>query len=217
MNVKSMYGTKLRELLEKYLAKNEPLAENGLFMFENLEENTLLFIGINPSEVEDIESKYRIKNENGIYWGNETFKNNYPYYQHFDKLAHGMKWSHLDLYFSLKTKQNNIMQMEGNEFLKEQFNISKEIIQKLAPRIIVVGNAYASRLIKENFECIFDDIIGTCRIKEYNNVPIFFSGMFTGQRALDTGSRERLKWHIGFLKTGGNPCLNSAQAAMRLT
>lgn len=27
-------------------------------------------------------------------------------------------------------------------------------------------------------------------------IPLFFSGMLTGQRALDNGSFERLKWHI---------------------
>jgi len=31
------------------------------------------------------------------------------------------------------------------------------------------------------------------------NVPIFFTSMLTGQRALDNGSFERLIWHINFV------------------
>ena len=199
MNLKLMYGDRLAELLKRYSAKNEPLARSGFLLFENLEENALLFIGINPSEVKNIE-EYSIKEENGIYWAKEAFKNEYPFYLPFDNLAYGMKWSHLDIYFSCKKSQKDLEEMDGNKFLAEQFNISKKIIQKLAPKIIVVGNAYASRLMQENFTCKFDDKIGTYRIKEFNNIPIFFSGMFTGARALDVGSRDRLVWHINFVK-----------------
>ncbi|GHU90697.1 hypothetical protein FACS189476_10990 [Spirochaetia bacterium] len=63
-----------------------------------------------------------------------------------------------------------------------------------------MGNAYASRIIQKKLNCQFDNIIGTYRIKEFNNIPIFFSGMFTGGHALDVGSRERLLWHIEFVK-----------------
>jgi len=199
MNLKLIYGNRLAELLKKYSAKNEPLAKSGFFAFENLEEEAMLFVGINPSNVENIE-KYSIKKEDRIYWGSEEFKNEYPYYQHFDNLACEMKWSHLDLYFCLETKQKILEEMKDNKFLVEQINISKEIIQKLAPKIIVVCNAYVRCLMQEKFDCEFDNEIGTYRIKECNNVPIFFSGMFTGQRALDVGSRERLKWHINFVK-----------------
>ena len=89
--------------------------------------------------------------------------------------------------------------MEDSEFLKEQFIISKEIIKELTPRIIVVGNAYVSRLMQKKYNCKFDNEIGTYRIKDFNNIPIFFSGMFAGQRALDVGSRERLIWHINYV------------------
>jgi len=198
MNTKLIYGTKLVELREKYLAKNEPLAKNYFFLFNNFEENALLFIGINPSEVEGI-NKYDVFYEDGIYWGGEKFKDEYPFYQHFNDLSCGMKWSHLDIYFSCKTEQKILEKLEDNEFLKEQFNISKEIIKKLSPRIIIVGNAYVSRLIQKTYTCKFDDDIGTYRINDFNNVPIFFSGMFSGQRALDVGSRERLVWHINYV------------------
>jgi len=199
MNIKQMYGLKITELLKKYHSKNEPLAETGFFIFENFEENAILFIGINPSNVKNIH-KYSIYKEDGIYWGREEFKKEHNFYQHFDELSCGMKWSHLDLYFTLETKQEKLEKMLGNTFLLEQYNISEEIIHIIQPKIIVVGNAYASRLIRNGYCCEFDKDIGTYRIKNFNNIPIFFSGIFTGSRALDVGSRERLIWHIGFVK-----------------
>ena len=200
MDIKTLYKIKLEKLLEKYLSQKETLATNGFLLFENIEKNALLFLGINPSKIDGIEKKYSVRHENGIFWSKESFKEEYPYYQHFNNLSCGMNWSHLDIFFSCMTNQKELEKNIKSEFLKEQFSISKSIIQKVMPKIIVVGNAYASNVMKEHFSCEFDKEIGTYRIKEYNNIPIFFSGIFTGGRALDVGSRERLAWHIGFVK-----------------
>ena len=197
MNIKKIFELQLSNLLEKYRAKNEPLAKSGFFLFEDFEENELLFIGINPSDV----TGYNVPLTNGIYWGSETFMNAHPYYKPFPSLSNG-KWSHLDLFFTLEKDQSKIKEAieAENLFLGEQIEISTAIIHKLEPTIIVVCNAFASGLIKDVFQCNFDDTIGTYRIKDFINIPIFFSGMITGQRSLDVGSRERLKWHIGFVK-----------------
>jgi len=200
MNVKLKYEAILTRLLQKYKTKGEKLSKSGFFLFENMVEDSLLYIGINPSDVKDLVIKYDVKYVNGIYWGGENFKNKYPFYQHFNDLANNMKWSHLDLFLTLEKTQKTIEENIDNIFLIEQFKINCEIIKLISPKIIVVGNAFASRYIQEHFKCVFDNNIGTFRITEYNKTPIFFSGMLTGQRALDVGSRDRLKWHIGFVK-----------------
>jgi hypothetical protein len=199
MNLKSVYETKLVELLRKYQDNNDPFAKKGFFMFENLCENALLYIGINPSEVKNLINKCSIIQRNGIFWAKENFKNEYPFYQHFNSLANNMDWSHLDLFFTCEKTQKIIEENINNKFFIEQLNICKEIIKNTSPKIIVVGNAFASRYIQNCFNCVFDNKIGTYRINEFNNIPIFFSGMLTGARALDVGSRERLKWHINFV------------------
>jgi len=199
MNIKSIYENKLVELLKKYQSNNDPLAKNGFFMFKNLNENALLYIGINPSKVKDLVRKYSVIYENGIFWAEEKFKYEYPFYQHFNELSNNMNWSHLDLFFICEKNQKIIEENTNSKFLIEQFNISKEIIKNISPKIIVVGNAFASRYIQGNFKCVFDKNLGTYRIDEFNNIPIFFSGILTGSRALDVGSRERLKWHINFV------------------
>ncbi len=89
-----------------------------------------------------------------------------------------------------------------------QYLISKDIIELATPRIIVVNNAYARKWMTEKdfnihcYESKFDDNIGTHRIvknDKLNGTPVFFTSMLTGQRALDLGSYERLKWHLKFV------------------
>ena len=43
------------------------------------------------------------------------------------------------------------------------------------------------------YDFVFNDDIGTYL---WNNTPVFFSSMLSGQRALDIGSMERLKWQV---------------------
>ncbi len=53
-----------------------------------------------------------------------------------------------------------------------------------------------------DYEFMFDDEIGTYRIKTKGNLfdtPVFFTSMLSGQRAMDNGSFERLQWHINFV------------------
>ena len=115
----------------------------------------------------------------------------------------GIKWSHLDLVYIRETNQkaveNIFSNANGKEFIHAQLNLSQKIIEKAKPKIIVVSNSLARRLLGVNFKFIFDEKIGTHKIVENSkleNTPIFFTSMLTGQRALDTGSYERLVWHI---------------------
>jgi hypothetical protein len=72
-----------------------------------------------------------------------------------------------------------------------------EVIEESQPRGIVVVNAQASVLYKSNNHLAFDEHRGYYPQKlAGRNVPVFLSGMLTGQRALDRFSFERLRWHI---------------------
>jgi len=93
------------------------------------------------------------------------------------------------------TKKQN----ELSSFAKRQIEIFFEIVHTSQPRIILVGNALASKIIKEylSLKLLWNDGIGTYTIKiGRRNIPIFFSGMLSGQRALDNHSFERLAWQI---------------------
>jgi hypothetical protein len=189
------------------------------FMFQCDDEilnPDVLFIGINPSykDGDPEERKHYTMNES------ETL----PYFQSFHKIADELKtksgrditWTHLDLLVFRETNQkyietNLFQKREGLDFIMAQLKIAKERIEHIQPKVIVVSNALARRLMgkdqsadgKHNvwmdFKFNFDNEIGTDKIIEssvFPNTYVFFTSMLSGQRALDNGSRERLIWHI---------------------
>lgn len=122
-----------------------------------------------------------------------------------------LPWEHLDLFLYRQTSQKEFTQRvtpngKLNEFGFEQISIFKEALVDIQPRIIVVINALASKIILEQFEndlTTFDEQDGYHRLLLSNRkIPIFFSSMLTGGR-LDRGSRVRLIWHIKQAKNKG--------------
>lgn len=113
--------------------------------------------------------------------------------------------AHHDLLFLRETKQNTVLEMKKDPILKDffegQLDISKEIIEKSTPALIVVLNAGARELFKELFgNGKFDTKLGAyIYCINGKETPVLFSGMLSGQRALDLGSKESLKWHIEFI------------------
>lgn len=190
---------------------------------ETIKKNTLLFVGINPAfneggtiPEEDIEI--------GFYTLDTQSDNHIPYFKKFKEVADycNTEWDHLDLLFIRETNQKVIEEMtynrpDGVNFISEQLNISFNILKQLEPKIIVVANAYATEFFGKmkskhavfekiwqgndfNFEKNLDHEIGTYRIPlNGKQVPIFFSGMLSGQRALDLGSLERLMWQVNWV------------------
>ncbi len=191
---------------------------------EKIKKNSLLFVGMNPSfrkgvKILDSEKKvgfYDIHKNNN--------EKEISYFIKMSDVARycEVEWTHLDLFFIRETQQKLIESLTYTsiDFLNEQLAISFEIIEKSKPKLIIVANAFASEFFgkkKESKHSKFDKIwkgfdlyfdnnlwgkkttfnksIGTYEIKLNNKlVPILFSGMLSGQRALDIGSFERLKW-----------------------
>ncbi len=188
---------------------------------EDILNPDVLFVGINPAFKEgssSVKDSYTL--EQSL---------NYPYFKIFktieDSLAldynRKITWTHLDLMVFRETDQKFIEtslfnNKQGLEFIMDQLQIAKNRIELIQPKIIVVSNALARRLMgkdrsndgKHNvwmdFLFHFDKEKGTDKILNNNALPnthVFFSSMLTGQRALDNGSRERLIWHINKLLT----------------
>ena len=125
----------------------------------------------------------------------------------------GINWEHMDLFFEKETNQKNVIHdyiekesfnsknIKLDKFAERQLEISMLAIEAIEPKIIVVINALASKILKQQYKedklSKLDEDKGFYTVKLNNkDIPIFFSGMLTGQRALDDGSYERLKWHI---------------------
>jgi hypothetical protein len=200
---------------------------NGLmpFFVDKLESHRVTFIGLNPSFSEngyeaglrntvheglDIRAFYSFPASGSFDLGKaldmeRTMRKDYPYFKPFGDLLEGTseKWNHIDLFYLRETSQENLRKSiflkSGvlNEFGRVQMDITRSILEQIAPKAIVVVNALASNIFKEEFNLIFNELHG-CYFTQVSgsDVPTFLSSMLTGQRALDTFSRERLGWHI---------------------
>lgn len=198
---------------------------------EVVDKNSLLFIGINPSFKKGSKIQENEK-PIGFYQKKLKNNRDIQYFEKMKNVAEYCKtdWTHLDLFFIRETKQELIESLSYNsiEFLNAQLKISFEIIKRAKPKLIIVANAFASEFFGKKKETkhkkldkiwfgtdfyfenniwkketTFNSEIGTYEIELYNNlVPIIFSGMLSGQRALDIGSFERLKWQTKMILDG---------------
>lgn len=130
------------------------------------------------------------------------------YFKRFKEISKetGLEFQHIDLFFFRETNQERAKERifekdKLSTFAKSQLKIVVRIIEEVNPKVIVVANALASGIINNsdlfsiNKEKFAED--GFDRVKvRYEEIPIFFSSMFSGQRALDTHSFRRLKWQI---------------------
>jgi hypothetical protein len=199
---------------------------------KSIHKNRLLFIGMNPSFEKKSTIPKDEENIFFYPVSYENSKSEIPYFKRFGEVASSskIKWTHLDLLFIRETNQKSIEKLtyieDGINFLNMQLDISFEIIEKSEPKLIVVANAFAAEffgkkkskhgsfnIIWKGYNLIFqsddkdqitfNEEIGTYEIQlNGKKVPIIFSGMLSGQRALDVGSLERLKWQIKMILEG---------------
>lgn len=198
MNIEATVQKRLEPIIKNPAYSQFP--KNFLYP-KTLSKEALLFIGINPSAEENQQAlaSYELQQRD----------NSHSYFKKFENISDYCKtdWTHLDLLFFRETNQNTISdilrQEEGVNFIWEQLQIADQLIKSSCPKIIIVSNAFAGTLLGRdkqggknawlNYDFKFDNEIGTHR---WGNIPVFFSSMLTGQRALDNGSYERLKWQI---------------------
>ena len=126
---------------------------------------------------------------------------NHPYFNRPREIANkvGLDWQHVDLFLYKATNQETFTSRiteKGEQFARDQIELFGQVITKIAPCCLAVINAGASEKLQGYFkdELAWDDECGFHWFR--NKIPIFFSSMLSGQRALDRESYERLKWHI---------------------
>lgn len=198
------------------------IVERGYGIHGEIIKDSILFIGINPSFVKNSKpGNYFINlDQNG-----KTHEGKcYAYFKKFvditnkvnetREIGQKVQWSHLDLLFHRETKQHFIEDLKkeknGPDFISNQLKITKKILLKSRPKVIVVCNTKARDFLKSKndqilsigFDFEFDKELGTeviINTPGLDNTPVFFTSMLTGQRALDNGSYKRLIWHINYV------------------
>lgn len=211
-SIKELYQIQIDEIWNNSLYNNIEVLQRGYAIHDRIKKNSILFLGINPSFSGKPKSISHFINI-------DEDQKSHPYFNRFKEIASktNLSWAHYDLFFFRETRQNFIHTLlkdaVGTDFLYKQLELSREIILAAQPKIIVVSNTMSRHFmgfdknrekntgVWMDFDFIFDHEIGTYRITntELKDIPVFFTSMLTGQRALDNGSYERLIWHIKFV------------------
>lgn len=215
ISVKSHFEEDIKNLWNNPKYSNIEVKKRGYVVHDKIIQNSILFVGINPSFAKGLENESYFINlcqEGRDRPGGGV----YSYFKKFVRISKevGLVWSHIDLLFFRETSQRFVDSLiknkeNGQDFISDQLKISKNILIKAQPKIIVVSNTKARdfmRYKKERtpvgFDFEFNEELGTEVIvndNELNGTPVFFTSMLTGQRALDNGSFKRLTWHIKFV------------------
>ena len=183
-------------------------------LFPPSEDGCILFISFNPSfppalanqnweHPYDIERLFNINADQVIKQEIKTH-NSLPYFKPLKDIAGDLNLpcSHLDIFMLRETKQETATNVCGNEnqltpFGRRQFDLFIHALQKSSPKVTVVINASASRIIKAQLNLSYKSSDGCYYSSDEKiNAPFFLAGMLSGQHAMDTFSRERLVWHI---------------------
>lgn len=215
VSVKSEFGKEIKDILDSTTYQDMPFIDRGFVCIDVIPHDAILFIGLNPSY-----PKGSLPSDIDFYSLKEQ-KNEYkPYFGKLEKIGQS-DWSHMDMLYVRETSQKAVIdilnQKVGLEFICKQLEVSKKILEAAKPKLLVVCNTQAATFLGKNksnnkqvwmgYDFKFDEVIGTHRItnedSSLNNIPVFFTSMLSGQRALDNGSFERLKWHIKFALNNG--------------
>ena len=213
-NVEEQFGSDIRALIKKYEV-NVPFLNRGFAVPDSIPDNSLLFIGINPSFSDGHEPDAP---QDQFYQHSQAA--GHKYFRKFEELGKQLNclWSHMDLLLIRETKQTKVGDLtsnpEGLQFIIENLALSRRILEATKPLALVVNNTLARTYLGKDkfkikdtehniwmgYEFEWDDEIGTYKItsQESNLLGkhVFFTSMLTGQRALDKGSLERLTWQL---------------------
>ncbi len=198
-------------------SKGDNLIETQAYSFEGLSRDEFYSL--------EIAEKY------GVEWAkeelsqqSESFKN-HAYFKNFRLIKSqildpkGIKFQHVDLFPFRETSQNEMLcyvqhkktspknHPNFNEIGLALFDAFIEMLEFISPDYIMVNNAEVSHMLLSHFGLDYEKDLDQVRGCYYFNivgesVPVFCSGMLSGQRALDIYSRERLFWHLtSFIET----------------
>ena len=126
----------------------------------------------------------------------------------FERCRQEVEFCHHDLFFVRETSQNKVLALKAKcrDFFTAQWKYSKGIIEKATPKIIIVINAGAGNLIREELGTDFFGFIpGTSWNEECGvdivkigerEVPIIFTGMLSSTGRINKGTETTLIWNI---------------------
>jgi hypothetical protein len=199
--------------------KFTPSDDRPPLLYPRIQQDGILFIGCNPAWLEKMKvTSFNELSKNPslidfMIHEEEEIRLKYPYFKPCRDIADslGINWAHIDWFFTRETSQQKaedsflvepaqwVEPVKLFPFAQAQVDLASELIDSCAPRVVVVINALASKIARTVFRLHSKSLDegGFYRADiGGRKVPVILSGMLTGQRALDQGSRERLYWLI---------------------
>ena len=198
--VKDLNIDKDLELIWSRRYKNEDIIA-GVFSNE-LYSNSITFLSLNPS----LQPKDRVSARRGNYpdvpypivdWKKENAE--YKFFKKFYTLGEKfVPWTILDLLYERDSNQNNLEKKynkntildQDKDFLLDQIKLTFKIFNSIKPKLVVVSNSFANKLIHDNI----DDLNLTLElpsaennfIYRINNIPFITNeSKFLGSRYLE--------------------------------
>lgn len=131
----------------------------------------------------------------------------------YERCRQEVEFCHHDLFFVRETDQNKVLSLraEYDDFYKNQLDYSKDIIEQAAPKIIIVINAGAGNLIRDELRTDFFGLKPATKndVGSWNEecgvdivkiggreVPIIFTGMLSSTGRINKGTETTLFWNI---------------------
>lgn len=110
-------------------------------------------------------------------------------------------WEAIDLFYVRETNQNTVKEFleKLSDMKKEMVDVSFQLIRELDPKVIICPNAGVRNIFEERFDlpAAFDYEKGVYNLQiKDKKYPVFFTSMLSGQRALDSGSYNLLRWNV---------------------
>ena len=203
---KSSPGRALMPLLAEKFVPNADLLFVGMnpsFSRESLKKLVREFFGDLPVDdafawdstksAEHVEALIRLDTKSL-----SVYKTFYGPLQEFSVEVGATSHAHVDMFLVRLTSQKEFGQTHGKRFealgafALSQFELFQLTMRHLDPKVIVIANAGASQLALKGLKLESFDNGLSYRWATLPAVPIFLSGMLSGQRALDVFSKARL-------------------------
>jgi len=221
INLQDEYSDYLNEIFNELVEASKKCTEPDIMsIFKEIEEagfayeqtikkNSIIWVGIgcafnnkNKKEASSGEEDL-LKDGKGIFI-DDKHKEKFQYYQSiskfFSEIEQEQEYSTLDLTSLRITDQDKIKKILKMDFFVKYFNknidLFKKVIQQVKPKMIIIGNAFVRDELQNRYIFEFNEKrhCWFCKdILPIKDIPVFFTSMLSGQRALDIGSRELLK------------------------
>lgn len=208
ISIKTTFGPRVDSIWNKPIYHGLPFQSLGYDVLDGWvdpsRKKSILFIGINPSilpsNIPSAKSSISSLSAGAVV---------YPYFKPLKQMADdcGAAWTVADLLWIQSSSLLPIKTAIGKDptfraFCQDQYELSWGMIAAYDADVLVANGAYIYDMMKMfgGITYSWDNKIGTYRITSaipgLEGKPIFFTSMLSGQRALDCGSRERLRWQI---------------------